>query len=354
MIEAKIPSNEKERLACLRDLKILDTPIEQRFERLTRIVCRALDVPIAAISLVDEQRQWFKSIQGLNCSQTSRDVAFCSHTILQNEVMIVPDALEDPRFCENPLVLEDPFIRFYAGFPLTIGDNFRIGTLCAIDQKPRTFSDSQTIVFKDLAEMIQSELSNIELTETHQILINDLKDAERAALIDGLTRLWNRVGAEKLMDREWSAASRNQSEISIAMVDVDNFKAINDEYGHCVGDEVLKHLSQVIQTTLRPYDVVARWGGDEFLILMPGCETQNLYRTLERIKIAIDEMPAQTEAGELSITVSMGAITACPSGGDDVMAFLKLADQAMYEAKNLGRDQYVVDSRDNHRLLMVT
>ena len=113
-MKAELPKNEKERLAALKQLNILDTPLEERFERITRIVARSLNVPIAAISLIDESRQWFKSIQGLSDSETSRDVAFCAHAILDDELLLIPDATQDERFANNPLVTEKPFIRFYA------------------------------------------------------------------------------------------------------------------------------------------------------------------------------------------------------------------------------------------------
>lgn len=105
-MEAKLPQNEEQRLAVLRQLNILDTPIEERFERITRMVCRSLKVPIAAISIVDESRQWFKSIQGLNASETPREIAFCAHAILRDELLLVEDATQDERFADNPLVTD--------------------------------------------------------------------------------------------------------------------------------------------------------------------------------------------------------------------------------------------------------
>ena len=126
MIEAELPVNEKERLVSLRNLNVLDTPLEERFERITRMVCRALNVPIAGISLVDEARQWFKSIQGITTSETPRSIAFCSHAILKDELMVIPDATEDVRFVDNPLVTGDPNIRFYAGQPLSLSADIRL------------------------------------------------------------------------------------------------------------------------------------------------------------------------------------------------------------------------------------
>ncbi|AIE75746.1 MULTISPECIES: GAF domain-containing protein [unclassified Synechocystis] len=165
-MEAKLPQNEEQRLTALRQLNILNTPIEERFERITRMVCRSLKVPIAAISLVDESRQWFKSIQGLEVSETSREIAFCAHAILDDELLLVTDTTKDERFADNPLVTDEPFIRFYAGYPLNLGQDFHVGTLCAIDRVPRDLSTEEQEVLYDLAKMVESELVAIALSQS--------------------------------------------------------------------------------------------------------------------------------------------------------------------------------------------
>lgn len=158
MTEAPIPSDEPGRLAALRELGVLDTAAEARFERITKMVCRLLDVPIAAVSLVDEKRQWFKSMQGLDLHETSRGVGFCPHAIVGDETMIVSDAHADPRFADNPLVVNDPHIVFYAGQPLHAPDGSRVGTLCAIDRKVRSLTAEQRQLLKELAAMVEVEL----------------------------------------------------------------------------------------------------------------------------------------------------------------------------------------------------
>ena len=159
MIEAELPYNEIERLRILHNLKILDTPIEERFERITRLACKTLGVPISAISLVDKDRQWFKSIQGIDAKETSRSVAFCAHCILDDDVMVVEDATKDKRFHDNPLVAGDPNIRFYAGYPIYMGSDIKIGTLCVIGREKRSLTEDQIETLKDLTAIAQSELS---------------------------------------------------------------------------------------------------------------------------------------------------------------------------------------------------
>jgi GAF domain-containing protein len=152
------PDNEEERLATLHGLEILDTARDDRFDRYTRISARIFDMPIAIISLVDRDRQWFKSIEGLDAEETPRKFSFCGHAILGNEVFEVRNARRDQRFRDNPLVIDQPHIRFYAGAPLKAPDGHKLGTLCIIDKVPRQLSDEEKTMLKNLANMVVSEM----------------------------------------------------------------------------------------------------------------------------------------------------------------------------------------------------
>jgi phosphoribosyl 1,2-cyclic phosphodiesterase/CheY-like chemotaxis protein len=158
-IRAQLPEQEEERLAALNKLEILDTGPEERFDRIARIASEAFDVPIALVSLVDRDRQWFKSCIGLNAKETPRDMAFCAHAILENKVMVVPDAFLDPRFADNPLVTGEPRVRFYAGYPLKLPDGNVMGTLCLIDTRPRQLDSRKLNLLRDLGKLAESELS---------------------------------------------------------------------------------------------------------------------------------------------------------------------------------------------------
>lgn len=158
MQTAPTPSTEARRLAALRASGLLDSAPEKRFDRLTRMACKLFKVEIALVSLVDENRQWFKSRCGLDVEQTSRSASFCAHTILENEVLLVPDTYLDPRFHDNPLVLGAPFIRFYAGFPIYL-DGYAIGTFCIIDSKPRPVPVPDLRHLVEFARLVTAELS---------------------------------------------------------------------------------------------------------------------------------------------------------------------------------------------------
>jgi len=156
---APFPENEARRIEALKELKLLDTKIEDRFERITRIAAAAFDVPIALVTLVDQDRQWFKSRFGLSVTETPRDQAFCAHTILDKDVMIVRDTLLDPRFADNPLVIGEPRIRFYAGYPLTLPNGTSPGTLCLIDTRPRELDEVKINLLRDLGRLVEREMA---------------------------------------------------------------------------------------------------------------------------------------------------------------------------------------------------
>ncbi len=158
MLEACLPENEIQRLEKLRMYQILDTAAEDSFDRITRIVSETLDVPIALVSLIDRERQWFKSKQGLDVSETDRRLAFCAHAILGDELFEVPNALEEERFYDNPLVANEPSIRFYAGVPLRTPDGLNMGTLCAIDRVPRELTEQQRSLLEDLAKIVIDQM----------------------------------------------------------------------------------------------------------------------------------------------------------------------------------------------------
>ena len=162
MTPAPLPADEDERLSALRALLLLDTPPEERFDRLARFVAEQLDVPIALLTLVDGQRQWFKARVGIDATETPRDISFCGHAIMKNDVFIVEDASRDPRFSDNPLVTGEPHIRFYAGAPLSAPGGHRIGTLCVIDTVPRTLGPVELSILDALRRLANETVAGRE------------------------------------------------------------------------------------------------------------------------------------------------------------------------------------------------
>lgn len=171
MLAPDTPANEADRIEALRALDLLDTPPEERFDRITRLALKLFKVPIALVSLIDVNRQWFKSCYGLNVAETGREVSFCAHAILEEKMLVIPDATKDPRFADNPLVIGPPHILFYAGFVLRGQDRHKLGTLCLIDHQPREFGDADRKVLSDLGAMTERELNLTEVAELQKQLL---------------------------------------------------------------------------------------------------------------------------------------------------------------------------------------
>ncbi|NEX63182.1 GAF domain-containing protein [Noviherbaspirillum galbum] len=169
MLAAPIPDDDNERLAALRALLILDTPPEQRFDKIVAFASQEFDVPICLISLVDERRQWFKARVGLEPCETGRDISFCGHAILQPDIMVVEDAHADARFADNPLVTGDPFIRFYAGAPLLMPGGHAVGTLCLIDTRPRRLDAVSMAILTSLRDLLAEELASAPVEEAPDV-----------------------------------------------------------------------------------------------------------------------------------------------------------------------------------------
>ena len=175
MFPAPLPPNENERIAALKALNILDTPPEERFDRITRVTKRIFGVPIALVTLVDVNRLWFKSCIGLDGHEVPRGISFCAHAILREEAFVVPDALKDPRFADNPLVTSEPHIRFYAGYPTHNLDGNKLGTLCILDRNPREITAEDVKTLRDLAAWAELEINAPDMRQA----LNDAKESKK-------------------------------------------------------------------------------------------------------------------------------------------------------------------------------
>ena len=200
MQQPEIPANESDRLVALDRYHILDTLPEQVYDDLTQLAADICGTPIALISLVDKDRQWFKSRVGIDATETPRDISFCGHAVAESAILNVPDASLDPRFADNPLVAQDPNIRFYAGIPLITEDNFALGTLCVIDRQPRDLTEQQIRQLEALSRLVISQLE-IRLKEDSSRLLASVVESSSDAIItkslDGIITSWN-PAAERL------------------------------------------------------------------------------------------------------------------------------------------------------------
>jgi diguanylate cyclase (GGDEF)-like protein len=325
-------------MASLEHLNILDTPIQENFERITRITKSLFDVPISALTLVDGDRQWFKSIQGLDVCETTREVSFCAHVINQDELMLVNDALLDPRFSDNPLVTGFPFIRFYAGYPVRSANGLKLGSICIIDTKPRDFTQKQLVALKDMATLCETELNSSYQLNVQKQLSSELARAKRQALVDNLTRLWNRAGIEEIIKKQ-EAQSLNQHEnFGIALIDIDNFKSVNDTYGHNAGDAILRAVAKRLLSAYRESDSVGRWGGEEFLVVLDSGDQEHFFEVANRAREKISSSPILIDNLEITITITTGLSYSDWQQPTEIVSLVSKADKALYEGKVNGKN----------------
>jgi len=309
------PENEAQRIEKLEQLDILDTESEERFDRVTRLARRLFDVPIAVVSLVDRDRQWFKSCYGIDAQETERDVSFCGHAILGKDPFVIPDASQDERFVDNPFVIGEPGVRFYAGIPLVLQDDLVLGTLCIIDTKPRQLSDEQVSDLIDLAKIVEQELTT-----------------RVTATTDALTQISNRRGFSALGERLLDYCRFGGFPVSLAYFDLDNFKQINDQFGHQIGDEALKQFTRLLESSFRESDVYARMGGDEFVVLMSGATEMVAHIAIDRFTQSVEKFN-QDSTHSYQITFSVGVASSKVLNDTTLESLIDVADKRMLEVK---------------------
>lgn len=351
MARPALPANEDERLAALQSYDILDSDPEEAFDDLVAIAAGICKVPMAVVSLIDRDRQWFKAKLGVDADETSRDVAFCAHAIHDpDHVMVVPDAREDDRFRDNPMVTGDPNVRFYAGAPLKSSEGHALGTLCVIDDQPRDLDPAQLAALEALSRQASRVLElrraakalKLQLEERgwyeQQLLHYQTElesqnaDLTEQSMTDPLTGLANRRAFAASLERAIDKARQEGSALAIAVVDIDHFKSINDIHGHAEGDHVLQALGAMLKSSEAARGRIARYGGEEFVLLLPGLDPQAAVAECEYLREAVAAMPSG-----LPITVSIGV--ASLQDGEDASVLFARADKALYAAKQDGRDR---------------
>jgi diguanylate cyclase (GGDEF)-like protein len=339
-VSARTP-DEEARLHALSDLDLPCDLAPDRFHRITRLACRVLDAPITLVQLVPAAGPWFESVQGLGLSEAPHGVSFCSQAILGHDTLLVPDTQLDPRFVDDPRVIGRPFIRFYAGHPVTALDGSRLGALCVIDRKPRELSAADRELLRDLADCVSNELRVAALSQSRQELVAERNAQLHRSIVDSLTQLCNRQAILDVLHRELCRARCQHAPMGVLMVDVDHFKRINDTHGHVAGDRALRSVAKLLRSGVRLYDTVGRYGGEEFLIVLIDCDRATATAVGERVRARVEASVIELETGPLHATVSVG-VTVWDGGEIEAARLLALADRALYRAKALGRNRVEV------------
>lgn len=316
--------DEEARLAALHRYEIMDTPREDAFQRIVELVQAVLGVPMAGVSLVDRDRQWFKAWTGPLEQDMRRDVTFCHETIAQRGPLAVWDATVDPRFANSPLVTGAPHIRAYLAVPLTTSDGYNVGTLCALDTETRPFDSRQADILRKLGDIAMEQIELRQITRQ-----------------DALTGALTRRGFFAEVEKEFLRATRYDRPSALVLIDIDHFRDINDRHGHPAGDALLVSIAGACMATMRKSDLFGRIGGEEFGLLLPETGAHEAAEAAERIRRLIESTVVETAGAEVRATVSLG-VAPNPATAVGAAAWLDEADIALDEAKNYGRNRVVV------------
>lgn len=314
---------ETERLEALERLDVVDAPRDEAFDRVARLVRSIFDVPIALVSVIDAHRLLYKASEGLPGSEAERRSTFCHHTIQSVSPLVVQDTHLDPRFAPIPLVAGEPHVRFYAGAPLATVDGHNIGTVCAMDVKPRGFGPREVAILKELADLAMDQI-----------------DLRRLASADPLTGALTRLAFEADGRRAVALATRHKQNLSLIYFDIDHFKALNDNFGHAAGDSVLAGIGLAVAGSVRESEVFGRLGGDEFALLLPQTDRRGAIEVAERLRSILSGMPFEPEGKAHPVSASFGVST-LDLETRDLNALLDHAHAAMFEAKAAGRNSVV-------------
>ena len=350
-MKSPVSHDEQRRLDALNDYQIMDTPAEQAFDDVLMLACAICDVPIALVTLLDTERQWFKARVGFEGTQAPIEGAFCAYAIADEcDVMEVRDTLDDPRFANSGFVTGDPGVRFYAGAPLITPAGVKLGTVCVIDRVPRVLDSRAKAALMALSRQVVSllELRRNEaqlraMSDAQQIKQIQLEGYQKQltsmnallrqqATLDPLTGLSNRRAFDDVLCEELARTERTGASLALIFVDVDHFKDFNDQFGHISGDQALQQVASVLLAQARPYDQVARYGGEELTLILPNTERAAGMAVAERIRLAIQDFAWPVGP----ITVSVGVATA--NNAVTGASLLKRADRALYQAKRAGRN----------------
>jgi len=353
------PVDESRRQSALDAYAILDTGPEQAFDDIVRLAAMICDVPAATISLIDRDRQWFKARVGDLPPQTPRREAICEYAIAnQGQLLLIEDIEADPRFAGHPARIDGRPLRFYAGAPMLSPDGHAIGTVCVLDVVPRTLDARQRDGLEVLARQTQSllelrryALEQRRLLAEREAFAQQLEAARldlqrrhdrlaHTAIHDPLTGLLNRAGLSQLRASEADMARLDAGPYALMLLDIDHFKQVNDRHGHLLGDRALRAVADAVAASVRTGDVAVRYGGEEFLVVLPAARLDGAAEVAGRIRQAVEE--ASRISLPFRLTVSVGIASGDPARDRPEQVFDR-ADQALYRAKAGGRDRVVAD-----------
>lgn len=306
-----LPENETQRLSALRAASCAYAPREERFDRITRTAKRLLHVPIALVSIVEQDEQWFRSVQGLEVAHTPRDISFCSHAVALNKPVCILDTWHDPDFLDNPLVTGPPGIRSYLGWPLEIAPGVAVGTLCVIDTMPRTFGVEDFAALKDLASMAEAELKITAMSDLQNRLLMRLSTLQRKGALDPLTGCWNIRGFRELLALAFEDARKTEGDLAVCCIHITNLEEVAAAAHYANLDAVTQLLAQVLRQRLPAQGALACLGPRDFCALVPSESSLELKHQLATLTFpsAMLDLPDNKLKIEISFSIQMASLS---------------------------------------------
>jgi diguanylate cyclase (GGDEF)-like protein len=324
-----VPHDELQRLRDLERQGVLDHPGDEHFDRLVTLTARVLDAPIALISLVDRDRQWFLARHGLEIQETPRPMAFCAHAIAGDDTLVVPDASQDQRFNTNPLVIADPNIRFYAGTPLQSREGHNLGTLCVVDREPRQFGPKQVTLLEELAQLVLREL-----------------ELRRKLTVNPLTGLANRACFLEQAHPELRRAREDQELLAMLALELDQFSQVRIRWGQEASDQALHDVAACLQAQHRPQDLLGQIGDQAFALLMVDMDQAAAMERAEAIRTAISELGGVFRSSGHQLSASGGLTLLAPHDPSPLELLLR-AERALFLAQGNGHNQIALLLQDS-------
>lgn len=321
-----INDNELSRLQEFERVNPLAHASDASFNAITKLVQTTLDMPYVAISLIDHDTQHLKAKQGFDIASTPRSQAMCEHVLQSRSPLTIEDLTEEPEFAGLSAVSASLHLRAYIAAPLITDSGHVLGSLCAFDTQPRRFTAEQIDTLNQFATVV-----------------SELFELRKEVDYDFLTKVFNRRGFETVLRREMARLNRDGAPCTLAMLDLDHFKHVNDTYGHPVGDTVLKALTKMVKVNMRESDYLARLGGEEFALLLPNTPIIGALKVADRIRAAVAAFRLE-EHPDLALTVSIGLVDIARYR-NDFDAMMRDVDNAVYISKCKGRNQTTVSER---------
>jgi len=336
-------SDGQARLESLRRMLTLGGPSENDYQRVTRLAQHLFDAPITFVSVLDGQNQYMMSPLGMAPMAIPYHDTLCQHVVETKTRIECQDATLDERFRLAYPVVHAPHIRFYVGQPVRNAEGHVIGALCIADTVARNpLSPEQIGLLEDLAYLLEATIALRYLSFSHERALIFASSMVREGMRDALTEVFNRRGIIDMANHAYARCLHEHRSFALALVDLDHFKTINDQFGHLVGDVALKEAARRIQRGLRGGDIVGRWGGEEFLVVLPGSNPSVLQDVGNKLVQCI-QGPFNEQGCEFELSASIGLVgMATPREVFNEMSWLEAADQALYIAKERGRSQAVV------------